>query len=535
MTIKNITLLALLFWCAKAQAQGIIEQATIEIGAESKSKTAPKLEQIAHQTDQYIYLIKSQYAPALSNLLVEQYDMDLNLVASNPLAFENKELKQPTWEKAFVSSNGQLYVLYSKKDKNIEGNRYYKRSFNEDSLQFDVAETSVGSIEYAEKVGRTSFEVKQSSDKRRFLIYSALDNTVNKCETFGLHVLDENLDSLWQKQVEMPYTNQAFRVEQCEVDNEGNCYIIGRMEKEGRESRELKKNGKATYDYRVLKYRHNQEVPEEYTIDLGGYFLTDMEIAIQKNGNIVGAGLYSGADTLSAWGSFGLTINTKTNTVENKKLSKFDLDLVINDFKKSAQNKIRKKQEAGQIYSTLNNYRINALVIKKDGGVQLVAEQHYTFYTAYSSTEGDNKHGVYNDILVIDMDSLNQVNWITRIPKRQTAIENSPSTPSYSYKMLEKKEQLYFVFNENCKNFKNTRKIRKGKRHLLNYTTGHAIPTIVELDARGKQSRWKLYDNNEPDWRLSIMKGIITDEGQLLFSTFLGTTGRSRLVRIELK
>ena len=86
-----------------------------------------------------------------------------------------------------------------------------------------------------------------------------------------------------------------------------------------------------------------------------------------------------------------------------------------------------------------------------------------------------------------------QISWAKKIPKYQRTSNDGGFYSSYTLAQINSK--LYFIFNDNPKNFF----LQKGE-HYKSYSRGkNCVLTLVELDQNGKTTRESIFAADQAD------------------------------------
>jgi len=247
--------------------------------------------------------------------------------------------------------------------------------------------TKVGEIDYSgnRKLNAGNFGFELSDDSTKVLIYYNLPFDKGEKEKFGFHVYDNQFNPLWEKQVTLPYLEELFDVEDYEVDNSGNVHLLGLIYKE---KRKTKRKGDPNYKYQILSYSNQGSALEEYPIQIKDKFLTDMQIAINEEQDIICGGFYSAEGTYSIEGSYFLKIDSDTKEIKSKAFQEFGIDFVTQNLS-NREEKASKRKDAKGKNVELYRYELDDIILRTDGGAILVGEQYYVRAVTSTTTDGN--------------------------------------------------------------------------------------------------------------------------------------------------
>ncbi|HET6992423.1 MAG TPA: hypothetical protein VFJ43_13905, partial [Bacteroidia bacterium] len=199
-------------------------------------------------------------------------------------------------------------------------------------------------------------------------------------------------------------------------------------------------------------------------------------------------------------GAFYMTIDSKTHDVKVSNMSEFNSEFITQYFSEREKKKEKKKEDKGE-EPELYSFQLNELLIRKDGGATLIAEQYYMYtvtYTTYDptshmTTTHTDYYYNYNDILVLSFNNDGSLAWKTKIPKRQTTVNDGGYYSSYAYAAID--DKLFFVFNDNPKNLFAQPGVQP---EAFNGRKDLAV-MLIEVDADGKMSKELLMTTEKGD------------------------------------
>lgn len=468
----------------------------IKWGPEQKESKKSTLSDIIGHDETGFYALKTQLKNLGFSAIITLEHFNKELEKTKSVEIELKEKKNYKRLEGVYQLNNKLYLLTSIIDKKNKINRLFIETINKQTLQLNNDSKEVASIDYAthRKFNAGTFNYKLSRDSSKVLIYYNLPYEKGKKEKFGFQVYDNLLNKLWEKEVELPYLEELFEVENYRVTNEGNVYLLGVIFKE---KRRVKRQGEPNYKYQVLSYTNNGNTLTEYPIVVEDHFLTDMIITINENKDIICGGFYSAKGTFTVKGSYFLKIDGKTKEIKAKSFNEFGIDFITQNMTERQEKKSKKKAEKGK-KPELYKYYLDEIILKDDGGAVLIGEQFYivTVTHTYTNPNGGTtttytNYYYYNDIIVVNIDSDGNIVWTEKVPKRQRTVNDGGFYSSYTTTVVN--DKIYFVFNDNPKNIE-----YKGEGKIYNFNRSkESLVVIVEMNSEGKQSREALFSAKE--------------------------------------
>lgn len=415
-------------------------------------------------------------------IFLEHYNAQMN--RSKFVELNLEQMGKKTRYEAIVQTDNKLYLFTSFENKKLNQNFLFSQTINKKTLTVNNDIKKVAQINYEgySWYRQSNYAFDFSPDSSSFCIYYALPYQKKANEKFGFHVFDEKMNQLWEKKIELPYQDQLFNVEDYKVDNQGNVHILGILYDEVRKE---KRRGEPNYKYEILSYYEKGSDFKKYPIQIKGKFLTDMQIAIGTNDNIICAGFYSNIGTFSVIGTYFLKINKNSKRIVVNKFKEFDINFVTQNMTARQEKKAKKKEAKGKNVE-LYEYDLDDLIIQEDGSVYLVGEQYYVDQHTYTSTNANGGttthttyHYYYNDIIVVYFGSDGNVRWNEKILKKQHTVNDNGYYSSYV--LCQKNDQLYFVFNDTQKNLE-----QKNKNDYSYFTKNkESILVSVEVNTQG--------------------------------------------------
>ena len=302
-------------------------------------------------------------------------------------------------------------------------------------------------------------------------------------------VLSDDLKVLWNKEIKLPFEDELFDLESYRVDNDGDVYLLGLIYNEKRKS---KRRGAPNYKYQIFAYRDKGKTVKEYPVSLADKFITDMQIEVLNNKNLICAGFYSEKGTYSIRGTYFLTVDAKTKEIKTKSFKDFGIDFITQNMTEGQAEKAKRKEEKGQ-QNEMYEYDLDRLLVGKDGSAILLGEQYYvktqtqTHYVNGHSQVTTSTHYYYNDIIAVKVDPSGKIEWNEKIAKRQHTVNDGGFYSSYTMAIV--KGELCFIFNDDAKNVS-----YNGVGKVANFRGGkESLVMLVQLDNKGKQTRQPLF------------------------------------------
>jgi hypothetical protein len=488
---KRFIVVFLFFSTHLAKAQNL--NFSLKWGKELEASRRSSLNDIIGHDATGIYTVKGEVNAFGRNAeyTLEHYDKNFALTKSFDLNLESGNLKGDV--NSLLHIKNHLYMFYSYADKKTKKNTLFVKEIDKASLKPKLETKEIGEIDFTGKKKKNSgdFFYKVSRDSSKILVVYSLPYDEGQPAKFGFHVLDHQLNSLWEKQVTLPYLDELFDIKSYRVDNVGNAYLLGLVYKEKRKD---KRRGLPNYSYEVIACRDKGNTLVQYPVALKKRFITDMQIEILDNQNIICAGFYSEIGKMSIGGTYFISIDAATKEIKTESLRDFGIDFITQNLSERQERKAKRKEEQGDQIE-LYEYDLDKLLIGKDGSAILVGEQY--FFNVVTSTRMINgvmsmyttTHYYYNDIIAVKIDPNGEIQWAQKIPKTQHTTDDGGFYSSYALAIV--KGKICFIFNDNPKNID----LKDGPS--ANYRASKSIGVIVSLDQNGNVTKQPMFNSSD--------------------------------------
>ncbi|MEL7020332.1 MAG: hypothetical protein AAGK47_01870, partial [Bacteroidota bacterium] len=270
--------------------------------------------------------------------------------------------------------------------------------------------------------------------------------------------------------------------------------------------------GKPNYRYSILAYTDQGESFEEYKLDLKDKFITDLTFRAGRKNELICTGLYSEKGTYSVKGTYFFRLNTATKEIYNKNLKEFEFEFLTQTFSERQIARAARAEQQGdeQRSAELYRFQLDDLILRSDGGAVLIAEQYFIYERFRNDTfdplRFDRFGGLYrntgnqvdyyynyNDIIVVNIRPNGEIEWATRIPKRQVTVNDGGYYSSYA--MAAVRDKIYFIFNDNGRNFATD----QTDRRIYNFNGKNSVISLAEVRIDGSMQVYPLFNNREAD------------------------------------
>lgn len=451
MRMRISLLVAFVCFSLAIQAQQVAKvtsKASVTYGPDMSASRSTLEGVLAYANDGY-YVVRIEK----NNYILEFIDMNMVTKKSFeiPDDLEYKEKKRRIVRFFMAGENIYMITTQTATKENIM--YYFIESFNTSTLALNNDMKILSQFSYEKKRDTYgAINVSVADDKKHFMVYTNTPDEKGEDETFNVKMMDASLNIKWEKEFKLPYMASLFSISRMYIDSKANLYFLGTL---GKEKRASKRSAGSNYTTHVIAVLNSGQDIEDLELKLDTKFISDCQITVAGNGDIIAAGFYSEIGSQTLKGSFYMSVDSKTRQVKSSNLKEFSFELLTENMTEKQAKKAEKAKDKGKNLE-LYEYDIRQLIADKDGSVTMVAEQYYvkkvttTSYSNGRTTTTTTYYYYYNDILVVRINPEGEIQWNCKIPKRQVSTNDGGLYSSYVMTKVDK--TLYFIFNDHPDN-----------------------------------------------------------------------------------
>lgn len=319
-----------------------------------------------------------------------------------------------SWTKQVLqqSGNAEIDLLAALGDKILVFISQYTprdRTSRTSYTQFDLAGNKVvEKKEIAElpneKERRTDLKYIRSINKKKLLCYKNLDEG-SKQDKILYYLFDAYSDEVITGEIVIPYPDDKFQVRKIMVSNAGQIYVLGKYFNVNRVK------SPDDFGFKIYHFSPGESKGAEVAVELGALFITDLTLKIDRDENLFLAGFYS---------------HKSTDDIIGTCFFRFDSDLkeILSSSQRFSDDFLSRFMKERQIERgrELQNFYLDNIILRSDGGVLLLAERFYTTYDSYVDIYGywvDRKIYHFDEIIVNSVAANGDLEWSAVVPKRQ--------------------------------------------------------------------------------------------------------------------
>jgi hypothetical protein len=425
-----------------------------------------------------------------------------------------------------IDTKNFVYILYSVWDRANQTEQLYIRAIDKSTGDFTDEGKRIIAVEGKVTGGDgNKFKLAVSFGGENILVYfrkkpESRNDKVNK-DVIGLYAFNNNLDQIWGKDVEMPYTEARMDNIDYTIDSQGRVYILTEVLKDG-ETKKYNRDDQPNFTYQLVVVDDAGVDVTASDVDVQGKYVTQVNFYEGKNASLILAGFYGNKRGRQVDGVFYCTVN---NDGKQSEFKNFEIPTaVIKQYmSQRSQDRVEKKEGKGKDIG-LTNMRIREIIFNQDGSI-LIASEEYYYTVSYNQKTGQTYYThYYQDMLIAKINADGELAYWKKMPKNQIA--PNTSSPYYrggmGYKLVQSSQYFYFIYLDNVKNVELAENKVPAKHqdgyggfltaYQVNKETGE-IKKLSILDTRNARG-YKLYQFNTE-------RIVMTDDETMVIEAYI--------------
>ena len=481
-----------------------VNKVDVTSGARFEERTTKKIWYVIGSNELGVYSVFSDYEgpKGKTGLFISRTGNKLNkeveVVYDNNLNGSNYY-----FAKAFMF-NDRLLVLSFYRDTEAMELKLYLREMDLISLDWIYDPIWIGTLDIKglDDWFRPDFGIGVSSNDSMLLVYYDISDEKGEPKRMGFHVVDQDLDLEWYRDVSLPYANEQVYVTDYLLSNDGEVFAMGKVYED--RQRNVKK-GSGNFSFHVMSFTSKSSEDQFFKISGKEHYLADMKFAIGQDNDLICAGYYSNKEMQFIEGVFYIVLEQNSGAIIDEHYNEYS-SLDFNS-QPSLNNNVQEKQVSGK-KPELERFRLNTLLTQENGDVYLVGEQ-------FDIKAGDPPVYHYNDIIIVKYDEDGVVKWAQKVRKKQQVYDDGNYFSSFTCRLHN--DNLYLVFNDHSKNLH-----YKGEGRYWVYESDHHrmkeyLIVMVEIDTDGSQSKRRVFTAKEHEVVKWPRLNETTDSNEIVF------------------
>lgn len=321
-----------------------------------------------------------------------------------------------------------------------------------------------------------SYNIRSSRNDEFLVVLADMPGEKDENEIIGIQVLNRKYESIWNTEIELPYSDKSFERKLFEISNAGNVYFTG-IKRPDKSKGEKKVRKASNEEHLAFKVSNKGQDVQEIDLNLGDIFVQNLAVRLDYEEDIMlFTGFYGNKDEYEMSGAFFIKMKESTleNTVSTRE--EFPRDIVASVIGE-------KKAKKGK--SIKGNWVFRDYIAREDGGAVIVAERHFVqaITTSNGRTTTTTYYYHYEDVLVMNFNPNGTLDWTSHIPKEQITVNDGGIFCGYL--LLVHNDRLHFIYNDHKKN---PDLISKGRSKIKTFSArslkkGNVVG--VTIDANG--------------------------------------------------
>lgn len=395
-----------------------------------------------------------------ATLFSDHFGMD-NLMKKYSLEIFKKDLYKNNriqhkieFEETFVLDSSLIVLFSCYNNEKLENELYAVKYIN----GFQIGEPEmIMKIKTPNRYEKGDFIIDYDLQGSVFAAIGVETDPKTDAQVFHIANFDSNLHALWKQNLDVPYKENRYEIEQIEMDEHNRIFILFKIIL-NKDQQKQKGLPNADYYFSLLQLSESQEDDYiETVLNIENKNVYSMQLDVKmKRGKILLSGLYfNSKGDLKPKGVYFTEFDKDSTQPSAVKIQSFSDDF-IPDF----------ETESPFTDISENEPEINLvdLIQTPNNGYYLLGEYiliNETCMPDYrSSLISCNYNYYYNDIFIFKFDSTGSLEHKLRIPKKQFTRNDAAVHSSFAYGII--KGELVLLYNDHPKNL-----MPKNTAHLM--------------------------------------------------------------------
>jgi hypothetical protein len=420
--------------------------------------------------------------------------------------------KNANWVKRLIHDENitSIYAYYDKKE---DENTIYGKITDRKNKNI-VKEKILLKTSAKKKKNIGSQEVHLSPDNSKILIIRIPASKSFENEKVEMVMYDRNLDKIFEKELNFPYKNKSFSIEQILVTNNGNVSIIAfwsPSKNEIKDDPDLKEQ----MTFKLFKVTEDDKNLEEIEINEKAYSLSSCRGIISNDSlnEIVYFGFYREIKKgqkkrfkFSINGIYYIKLDVNKWEISSIKFNILDENTITKILVSNSESKRTEKRakKAAQKGLGISRMAIKGVHYDKEGSINVVGQIEYIREVCSTNPKTGVTTCQYyyhnNQIILFQLDNLGELKQTIVVPKEQIVLNFSAWN---GHILLLNENNVNFIYNDHDFNF-NTKKISKKNRNQYSFIFSGRKKSrlaIVSTDEKGKLKKQPMVDS----WKQNVL------------------------------
>ncbi len=385
---------------------------------------------------------------------------------------------------SLITFNKKLYLLYWGRTRKTD--IFFARTRKIDPVTLAIEEP-IDIMETDQKPSNASlvdFEFKYNNDSTLLIFSLASKSSSLKTKKYSLQVLDNNLKSVYKRNVELFIKNENVLPQNITYSETEKVMYISYKNYEGPvdsyyETQYTKKIPE--YTYNLLRVTENNEKP--ISINVQNNIIHKMNLQVEADNKIFVSGLLKKTCMANIHALFYGYLNTSTNKIDELKIINYS-DEIINSIEEDGFKAVKKESPG------LSPFFKPVYTFKRDNGsIDILCE--YTNIVENTNGSSYFDEFTYGDLVNTNI-STNGKAIFTRVPKSQYNVNHTNYLGTFAIKH---KNKLIILYNDTKANLVNDIKDKPSTVERFGFKS--SILMQVTIDENGIATRKKVDEANQ--------------------------------------
>ena len=498
---------------------------SVKWGKELKSQSGSYLYKIINSGKSGITALRIKKGGLISTsqkIIFEKYGASYELDRAKEFSLKYKN-KSMDFEECFTLG-GKMYLFSSFANQRDSKRYLFSQEVKESSLTPEKKLTFIDEMPFSVMNDAYVYSFAISPDSSHLLVYHPIPGKKDALAKYSLTVLDREMNKVWAYEYQLEGKLNRHLVESAKIDNNGNAFLLLST------TLDRKIDQPEDEKFKIVALKDKASIVDEFNINLKGLFINGLNFKVLKNNTMVCAGFYSNKGVNSIRGVFYYTIDTESKQILNQSTKEFDFDFIAGNLSESRQNRLRSGTRNSPV-PELPKFNLDQLILRGDGGALLLAEQYdisvYSDYDYFTNRITNRYIYQYDDVVAVSVSPEGNIDWATRILKRQETIDDQGIYSSYTYGVMG--DKIILLYNDNPKNYYKDKKASA----VYEFDAYKGQPAYSIIESNGKH-RSALLETNTDD-RFFIRPTVCKQTGSNRILVYKEFSGRYRWGEVSLK
>jgi hypothetical protein len=414
-----------------------------------------------------------------NRLIGRVYDASLNLKIEKPIDFNLSSKKYSYLGAVLIQDKITHFIKDVDRKENVAA---IYAAHSDGNLN---PSEQINIIDEVDKNSKTDYMGARriSPDSSKIVMFHA-DNLPRGEREISYKVYSSNFSTLLHKgSIVLPPRKLSFMIQNVAIDNSGNVFVLGRLEK----TKDERSKGDSRYYYALYAVTPDKKT-KEFEFDYPEKNIVSMDVIVGKNNELYCAGFLATTKKNSKYFLTDHMFFAKMNTTSFE----------ITSSKMSSLSKLY-PERVGRADNL--SYLVKDIFEKEDGGFLVIGEQYQE--VVVRSKYGTSVTRYYADIAAITTDKEGILTRVSKIPKMQVSVRNPSIIATF------KDDNCYILYEDHKKNA-NVREDKKIKPIKGLSSSAHSV-FLLTVKPDGTVQKKEVYNfkevNIKPDWANSTNIG----------------------------